>query len=234
MSGTAQLPLDLGHRPALGRDDFLLAPCNEVAVSWIDRWPDWPGVAMALHGPPACGKTHLCHAWRARSGAVEVTPAALAVDEPRELLGTALAIALEYADTALATGQLAEERLLHLYNLIDEQGGHVLLTGRTPPARWPVELPDLRSRLRAVTAVGMAPPDDALIEAVLVKLFADRQLRVDVNVVRFLVTRMERSFAAVRNIVAAMDHAALVDGREITVPFARRVLAEQSPMTIDT
>jgi len=228
MSGTLQLPLDLGHRPAIGRDDFLLAPCNEVAVSWIDRWPDWLGVAMALHGPPACGKTHLCHAWRARSGAVEIASAMLAANQPRELIGTATAIALEDVDAALATGGLAEERLLHLYNLVGEQGGHLLLTGRTPPARWPVDLPDLRSRLRAATAVSMVPPDDALIEAVLVKLFADRQLRVDKGVVRFLVTRMERSFAAARATVAAMDDAALANRREITVPLARRVLAEQS------
>ena len=232
MSGTLQLPLDLGHRPALGRDDFLLAPCNEVAVSWIDRWPDWPGVAMALHGPPACGKTHLCHAWRARSGAVEITPAALAANQPRELIGTATAIALEDADTALAAGELTEERLLHFYNLVGEQGGHLLLTGRTPPARWSVELPDLRSRLRAVTAVGMVPPDDALIEAVLVKLFADRQLRVNAGVVRFLVARMERSFDAARAIVAAMDDVALANRCEITVPLARRIIAEQP--TIDS
>ena len=228
MSGALQLPLDLGHRPALGRDDFLLAPCNEVAVSWIDRWPDWPGVVLALHGPPACGKTHLCHAWRALSDAVEITPAALAATQPRELIGTATAIVLEDVDAALATGGLTEERLLHFYNLVGEQGGHVLLTGRTPPARWPVELPDLRSRLRAVTAVGMVAPDDALIEVVLVKLFADRQLRADAGVVRFLVARMERSFAAARAIVAAMDDVALADRREITVPLARRILAEQS------
>ncbi len=234
MSGTVQLPLDLGHRPALGREDFLLAPCNEVAVAWIDRWPDWPGVALALHGPPACGKTHLCHVWRALSGAVEITPAALAAAEPPDLVGAAKTVALEEVDTAIATGQLAEERLLHLYNILGERGGHMLLTGRTPPARWPVALPDLRSRLRAVTAVAMAPPDDALIEAVLVKLFADRQLRVDAGVVRFLAARMERSFAAARSIVAAMDSAALADKREITVPLARRVLAEQPPRAADT
>lgn len=234
MSGTAQLPLDLGHRPALGREDFLLAPCNEVAVSWIDRWPRWPGVAMALYGPAACGKTHLCHAWRLRSGALDIAPRTLAAAEPPELIGAATAVALEDVEAVLAAGQLAEERLLHLYNLVAERRGHILLTGRTPPARWPVALPDLRSRLRAATAVAMAAPDDALIEAVLVKLFADRQLRVDAGVVRFLLARMERSFAAARRIVAAMDEAALADRREITVPLARRVLAEQPPGAADT
>lgn len=233
MSETAQLPLDLGLRPALGREDFILAPCNEVAVAWIDRWPDWPGVAMALHGPSACGKTHLCHVWRALAGAVEITPATLATDDLPGLLGTTKAAALEDVDAKLSAGQVDEERLLHLHNLVGERGGHVLLTARTPPARWPIDLPDLRSRLRAATAVVLAPPDDALIEVVLVKLFADRQLRVDVGVVRFLMTRMERSFAAARSIVAAMDSAALADRREITVSLARRVLAELPPLAAD-
>ncbi|MHA1601059.1 MAG: HdaA/DnaA family protein [Alphaproteobacteria bacterium] len=225
MSELEQLPLDLGLRPALGREDFMLAPCNEIAVAWIDRWPDWPGVAMALHGPSACGKTHLCHVWRALADALEISPATLATDDLPGLLGTAKAVALEDVDAKLSAGELDEERLLHLYNLVGERGGQVLLTARTPPARWPVDLPDLRSRLRAATAVVMAPPDDALIEAVLVKLFADRQLRVDADVVRFLMMRMERSFSAARNIVAAMDSAALADRRDITVALARRVLA---------
>jgi len=233
MSGTAQLPLDLGHRPALGREDFMVAPCNEMAVAWIDRWPDWPGVALALHGPAACGKTHLAHVWRARSAAIEIAPESLSDAEPREILGSAKVCALKDVDAALAAGHLAEERLLHLYNLVAEGGGHILLTGQTPPARWPVKLADLRSRLRAATAVAMMAPDDALIEAVLVKLFTDRQLRVDAGVVRFLAARMERSFAAARAIVEAMDRVALADRREITVPLARRVLAEQTAVAAD-
>ena len=234
MNETAQLPLDLGLRPALGREDFLVAPCNEAAVAWIDRWPDWLGVAIALHGPPACGKTHLCHVWCTRAEALLITPEVLATVDLPELLGTAKDVALEDVDATLSAGQLDEERLLHLYNTVGERGGHVLLTARTPPARWPVNLPDLRSRLRAATAVAMAPPDDALIEAVLVKQFADRQLRADAGVVHFLVARMERSFAAARSIVAAMDNASLANRREITVPLARRVLAELPPTATDT
>lgn len=231
MNETAQLPLDLGLRPALGREDFMLAPCNEIAVAWIDRWPDWPGVAVALHGPPACGKTHLCHVWRTLAGAVEITPETLAADDLPGLMGTANTVALEDVGEKLSAGLLDEKRLLHLYNLVAERSGHVLLTAGTPPAHWPVDLPDLRSRLRAATAVVMEPPDDALIETILVKLFADRLLRVDAGVVRFLLKRMERSFAAARDIVTAMDSAALADRRDITVALARRVLAEMGTDT---
>lgn len=227
MSGAVQLPLDLGHRPALGREDFLVAPGNEVAVAWIDRWPDWPGPALALHGPVGCGKSHLCQVWRAMSGALELDAAGLATAEPPELLGPARACVLDDAPAALEGDALRQRRLLHLYNMLVERRGHLLLSGRTPPARWPCALPDLGSRLAALPAVALSAPDDALIGAVLVKLFADRQLRVAPEVVGFLVARMERSFAAAREIVDALDRAALAERREITVPLARQVLARR-------
>ncbi len=226
MTGTAQLPLDLELRPALGRDDFLVAPSNEVAVAWIDRWPDWPGPALAIYGPPGCGKTHLCQVWRAMSGAVQADAAALDAYEPPEILGAALTCVLDGAEAALGAEAERERRVLHLYNLLSERGGHLLVTGRDAPARWACALPDLGSRLAAMTAVRLAAPDDALIEAVLVKLFADRQLRVGGEVVRFLSARMERSFEAARALVAVLDRAALADRRAVTVPLARRVLAE--------
>jgi chromosomal replication initiation ATPase DnaA len=116
-----------------------------------------------------------------------------------------------------------------LFNLLREGGGHLLLTGRSPPARWPLALADLRSRLAALPVVALAPPDDAGLAAVIVKLFADRQLRVEPDVVRFLVERLDRSFAAAAAAVAALDRAALAHGRAVTVPLVRAVL----PSTIE-
>ncbi len=233
MTGTAQLPLELAPRPALGREDFLVAPSNEVAVAWIDRWPDWPGPALALYGPPGSGKTHLCQVWRAASGAVEIDGSRLAEAEPPELLGAARACVLDDADAVLAGAGMAggmageaamAERLLHLHNSLAERGGQLLLTGRAAPARWPCRLADLSSRLAAAAAARLEAPDDALMEALLVKLCADRQLLIGAEVVRYLLARMERSFAAARALVAALDRASLAEGRAVTVPLARRVL----------
>lgn len=233
----AQLVLDLEYRPALGREDFLVAPANELAVAWIDRWPDWPGFALAIVGPPGSGKSHLLQVWRAMSGAVEIDPARLEVGAIAELLGPAEGVALDGLDAVLEgdPGRAPEraEALLHLYNLLAERGGHLLLTGRRPPARWPVALADLRSRLATVQTVELGAPDDALIEALLVKLFADRQLAVGPEVVRFLLARMERSFAAARRLVAALDRAALESRRGITVPLARQVLRDLAPAVED-
>ncbi|WP_119459565.1 HdaA/DnaA family protein [Rhodospirillaceae bacterium SYSU D60014] len=219
-----QIPLEFDHRPSLGGEDFLVAPSNEAAVAWLDRWPDWPAPALAVYGPLGCGKTHLAHVWRARSGAVLLTPDALATAEPPRLLGSAKACILDgFVQDRLRS--LDERRLLHLYNLLAEQGGHLLLCADEAPARWPIALADLRSRLTAIPAVRVEPPDDLLIGALLVKLFSDRQLLVGSDVITYLCTHIERSFEAARSIVAAIDRAALAAHRRVTVPLVRELLA---------
>ena len=210
-----QLALDLGHRKAVAREDFLLAPCNAEAVAWIDCWPDWPAGGLAVYGPPGCGKTHLAHVWQTRAGArfTDLADLAGAID-------TSVPLILDDADRGLD-----EVALLHAYNRFRTAGRTVLLTGTTPPARWPVALPDLRSRLAALPVVAVGAPDDALLAGVLVKHFNDRQLAVLPEVVAYLTARIERSFEALREAVEALDHAALAQGRTVTVPLARAVLA---------
>jgi chromosomal replication initiation ATPase DnaA len=214
-----QLPLDLPHRPALGRDDFLVASANEAAVAWLDRWPDWPAPALALAGPAGSGKTHLAQVFAARSGARLVAAERLGDMPVPDLLGAAKAAIVEQASRA------PEEALLHLYNVLAERHGHLLLPAREPPARWGIALADLRSRLLAAPVASLQPPDDQLLAAVLVKLFADRQVTVGAEVLAYLVPRLERSFAAASAVVAALDRASFAAHRPVTVPLAREVLA---------
>ncbi len=219
-----QLALDLGHRPALGADDFLIAPSNEEAVAWIDRWPTWGTPGLAVFGPTGCGKSHLLTVWRARSQAIQLTAAELGPGlDPTGLLGSASAAAVECG----TAGEGADETtLLHLYNIIAERGGGLLLAARWPPSRWTIALADLASRLGALPAIGLMPPDDRLLAAVLIKQFDDRQLDVGEDVIAYVMARIERSFAAARELVQALDQAALAGQRRITIPLARDVLQQ--------
>jgi chromosomal replication initiation ATPase DnaA len=218
-----QLPMALPHRTALGRADFLVSPSNAEAVLWLDRWPQWPSGALLLHGPERCGKTHLAHVWRERSGGRIIAGAELADrDLPSLVAGGERGLAVDDADRA------AEPALLHLYNACREEGISLLLTARRPPAAASIALADLRSRLIATLAVAIGAPDDALLAAVLVKHFADRQLRVAPEVVRYLVARMERSLAAAAALAERLDAAALAASRPVSVPLARQVLAQDA------
>jgi DnaA regulatory inactivator Hda len=222
---SGQLPLDLGHRPALGQADFVVAAGNRDAVAWLDRWPDWPASALVIHGPAGCGKSHLVAVWRARSEA-----RALAVDRlEREAITPLIEarghLVLDNADDALAAGgEPAETALFHLYNAVKARGDTLLLAARIPPARWRLALPDLASRLSALPAIAVAQPDDALMAAVLAKLFADRQLAVDRRVIDYLATHMERSFASARRLVDILDREALARRRPVTRPLAAELL----------
>jgi chromosomal replication initiation ATPase DnaA len=216
-----QLAIDLPFRPALGRADFLVSDCNAAALARIESWPDWPGRALVLYGPPGSGKSHLAQLWRGRSGGVAIDGEALAGHDP-SVLAAQPAVALDNADRA------PERPLLHLFNCCHESGAGLLIVAREPPAVWPIALPDLASRLRATEAVGIGPPDDALLAAVLLKQIADRQLKVTPEIVAYLVPRMERSFAAAAALAARLDRLALSAKRPIGFALARQALLDSA------
>jgi chromosomal replication initiation ATPase DnaA len=210
-----QLALALDHAESLAREDFLAGPPNAAALALVERWPDWPSRIILLRGPEGSGKSHLAAIWANIAGARTLSPRALAgADLPIALATGALAL------DNLAEGGFDEPALFHLINLAREERAYVLITARNAPTSWRVALPDLASRLRALPVVALEPPDDALLRAVIVKLFADRQLAVDESVVSFLATRIERSFAAARAAVALLDREALRLKRPVTRALA--------------
>ncbi|MGD9649867.1 MAG: DnaA/Hda family protein [Dongiaceae bacterium] len=214
-----QMTLQLPHRPALGREDFIVTPSNQEAVTWIDAWPKWPSVGLVLYGPKASGKTHLSCVWQAKSQAVRVEEGQLTNAFLTSWRETGRCLVVESAE------RIRDDQLLfHLHNICQEQGLSILLIAQQAPSLWPVELADWRSRLLALPAAAIQPPDDLLLTAVIQKLFSDRQIRVEPNVIDYLVQRLERSFAAAQKAVEALDAAALTTKRTITTALVREVL----------
>jgi chromosomal replication initiation ATPase DnaA len=211
MSG--QLVFPFGVERALGREDFILAPCNEQAVQFIRRWPDWPTRAAAIYGPPRCGKTHLAAIWRNLSDAQAVPARDLAPDLVPTIASRAgSAILIEDIDS----DEPREDRDRALLALLERPAGALLLTGRAPPSEWPVAVGDLKSRFLSLIAFSMWVPDDKLLSALVNKHFADRQLEVAEGVVKRIVTHVERTPEAVAAFVASADRKALAESRPVT------------------
>ncbi|MEZ5815810.1 MAG: DnaA/Hda family protein [Hyphomicrobiaceae bacterium] len=220
MTASEQLVLDLGHRTALGAEDFLVGASNSAAVALIDAWPDWPAPSALVVGPLRAGKTHLAHVWQLRSGA-DIVSAGNLTEAWISRLGEAGALVVEDLDRGIA----CERTLFHLLNLSRERRASLLLTSALSPGDLAISLPDLRSRLRAAVAVEIAAPDDGLLRAVLVKHFADRQLAVDPAVVAWLLLNMERTMADAARVVDAVDRLALASRRKVTRALAAEALS---------
>ncbi|MBV8549073.1 MAG: DNA replication protein [Alphaproteobacteria bacterium] len=208
----------------MSADDFVVTSSNQEATMWIQQWPQWPSVCSVIHGPSGSGKTHLMHMWLAKSHGKALTSHDLLRNEPGALIMSNRNIAIDDAQQ-IATNPVAEEALFHLYNALKETGGSLLLTAEKPPAKWPVQLADLRSRLNAAPALGIHAPDDELLTMLLIKQFHDRQIDVGMDVVTYIVPRIERTTQALREVVNKLDQAALSESRGITIALARRLLS---------
>ena len=214
-----QLPLDLPHEPSYALEDFLSAPANSEALVAIEAWPQWPGGMLIVTGPPGSGKSHLGAIWAKRAGAARARGDGLAgVD--LIALSQSRALFIDDADRI----EQAEASLFHLVNMTRERGVWLLLTAARAPDAWGLAKADLRSRLRLAPLARLGEPDEALARAVLVKLFADRQLIVEPPVVDYIALRIERSLGAARTVVAALDREALARGRPITKPMVSAIL----------
>ena len=213
--GPRQLVLALDHAVSFARDDFLAGPSNESALALIDRWPDWPARVMALVGPHGSGKSHLAAIWAEAAGARVLSAKLL----PETDLPAAFATGALVLEDVAADG-LDERALFHLLNLAREQEASVLLTARSAPSGFKVGIRDLASRLRAIPAVVLAPPDDTLLRSLIVKVAADRQLAVDEALVNYVANRIERSFEAAHAAVARLDEEAMRQHRPVTRALA--------------
>lgn len=219
-----QFRLKLDRTEIFRRADFTVSPSNAEAVKAVDAWPGWPGGALALIGPEGSGKSHLATTWAAAAGAA-VIPAKGRVD-----LGALRGRPVLYED-ADRDRTRRDEILFHLFNMAGEAGGGLLLTGRTPPSGWSAALPDLRSRLNAVTVAQLEEPDDAILETMLRKFFRERNIRPTEDVFPYLLRRIERSAPKALETVQKLDEAADAEGRPVSRALARQIL-ETDPQTL--
>jgi len=226
MNSSKQLPLDLGSRNAYEREDFWVSPSNQDAVSWIDKWPNWPSSTLIILGPASSGKTHLLQVWRKTSSGAEIIP-----DKNIEISVESLAAEgvknLILDGIGSIAGNLDKEKaLFHIYNLTKERQGTLVISAEKPIKDYEFKLPDLKSRLLAATTATITTPDEYLITILLSKLFSDKQIFVPQDVISFLVPRVERSFKSVNELVDKLDYQSLSGKKPITIPLVKSILSK--------
>ena len=223
-----QLPLDLPIETRLEAEDFLISPSNEIAFHYLEKWPNWPDRVLLLTGPKASGKSHLAAVWSAQSRAWTEKASDIVLDRVPYLVSSG-ALVIEDCDQST----LDEHAMFHLVNAARERGTYLLLTARKGPMEWNIKTPDLISRLRLAPEVKIDRPDDALLNAVLFKLFIDRQLVIDTTIIAFIQGRIERSIAAARDFVERLDREGLARGKPITRSLAAQLLKVEDDFDTD-
>ncbi len=218
MSGFIQLPLALSYRKAFGREDFIVAPCNQEAVSWIDKWPNWPVPVALIYGSKGSGKTHLASIFSEYK------------IEARDLTDDFM----PYFQKKIVVENLeqlaSEEALFHLFNFVRDLGGYLLLTAEKVPE---FHLNDLKTRIQSVPKAVIGLPDEGFIKNVLGQAFAERQIVVEESVLTFAVSHMPRSFGAIQNLIQKADALSLASGRKITIPVIKETLSQMGEVNAD-
>ncbi len=200
-----QIPLSFPIKESYDAQDFMRLPCNEAAMQWIDKFPDWHYPCVIVYGEEGCGKTHLLSLWQDRVG-----------DDHR---------AIDDVDNIFGNAE-AEKNLFHLFNQAKENKTYLMVSMQKPVVQYNIDLPDLASRLKAAPMVDISPPDDMDVQAILVKLFHDRQLQVEPGVIAYILPRIERSFTSIRDLVQKIDENSMAEKRSVTVPLVRAILSE--------
>lgn len=227
MSETTQIAFKFSPHPYLGREDFMVSSCNFVAVETIDNWPDWPFFAICLYGPSGCGKTHLSQIFSDNISVATNFPYKIPnikaqninLDTPHQLFSKHKCLIVEDLSE-----NINQEAMFHLYNLYRNEGGYILFTANEAPARMNITLPDLRSRLNIIPAIEISEPDDEMLSALILKLFADRQLIISPEIVGYMLKNMQRSFSFCNHLVAEIDNISLARKRAISINIVKEAI----------
>lgn len=200
-------------------ENFFVSSCNSEVVEMVRSWPNWPSHCVIIVGERFSGKTHLAQLWQRESQARIIQANQLDGHDLVQKIMENPCVILEDLDETFC-----HESLLNLYNLVRENQGSLLITAETPPASWAISLNDLKSRLLACSCIPIKAPDDCLLEALLLKRFSDRQLKVPAAVLTYLVKNIDRSYGGVERICNLLDQESLERKRGMTLPFVRELL----------
>lgn len=177
-------------------ENFLVSPSNSEAFEYIKNFP-WSSYALSIYGPKGSGKTHLANMLRGKVTIIE------------DIDATA-----------------SQQDLLHNLNMIKEAGNYALITSTEPLKNLGFTLPDLVSRLSAIHSVQIAAPDAELFYMLFARYFTARQLKVSDDIINYIASRTERSFAAAQEVVARIDKLSLEQKRNITIPLVKQIIGE--------
>ena len=213
-----QLILDLRSIPSMGRNDYFVSDVNKEAVTWLDAWPNWTTFGFIVCGPLGSGKSHLAQVLKTLSHGY-IIEAKDVSDQNIDQLSEKKCLIIENIELLTS-----ETLLFHLYNMLLENKNNLMITSKLTMSQISFELPDLKSRLLSLPQVNLGFPDDRLLKNLLIKQFLDKGILVEMDVIDYLIKRIDRSFEAISKLVSKIDFKSLEKAKKITIPFIKNTI----------
>ena len=213
-----QLILNLRSLPSMDRNDYFVSEVNKEAVTWLDAWPNWTTFGFIVCGPLGSGKSHLAQVLKTLSHG-DIIEAKDISNKNIDQLSEKKCLIIENLES-----YTSETLLFHLYNMLLENKNNLMLTSKLNMSQINFELPDLKSRLLSMPQVNIGFPDDRLLKNLLIKQFLDKGILVEMDVIDYLIKRIDRSFEAISKLVAKIDFKSLEKAKKITIPFIKNTI----------
>lgn len=224
-----QLPLLLEHRRLLGREDFLVSPCNIEAVEWIDAYPDWSGnFAVVVLGEKSAGKTHISWLFSEKTGAKVYDALEIKDELFSDIVPVGGALVIDNVDVLIGNEDL-EENLFHIINYAQECNTKLFLTSSRAFASLDFTLNDLKTRLMSFPVARITEPDDEFLKSLLVKQFLERDIIVSPDVIEYIVRHISRDAMTVKYVVEQADLMSFEEKHRITIPFIKKIIEKIEP-----
>ena len=226
-TSNTQFPLLFEPQKQYLRQDFMVSNCNRNAYKAVEMWPEWPFFSMLIFGPKGCGKTHLAHIFAENVCLKSKKTFGVRILQASDIKTSKVARIHKENPCLIVENvsmKIDEEAFFHLFNVYQNEGGSILFTSEKPFAHLSLRLPDLVSRLKMVPCVPILSPDDDMLEALIIKLFTDRQISVSAEVLNYIIQNMERSFSYAERLVAEADKISLSLKRAVSVPMIKQAM----------
>ncbi len=207
-----QLNLFKNSQVDYSQHNYIVLDENKYIYNLVINNLSWQ--CLLLFGPKSSGKTHLSYVWKSINNAIFININNFISD-------------MRYSDAFILEdihNIQDETSLLHCYNYMKESSKKILLTSLVSPYELRFKLRDLNSRILSTTSAKIPPASEELLRIMLIKRFTDKQLKVDLKVIDFILKRIERSFCSVNRIIEEIDNKSV--GANITIPFISSILSE--------
>ncbi len=214
----SQLTFQFPFKKTYYEKDFYVSSNNFQTYKLIESWPNWPSKVINIFGPSGCGKTHLSNIIKKKIHSIILNEVDLKKIDLASLKSYKCIVIDDFQN------KTNEEFLYTFLNFTNQFNIHVLVNSKLSIKKFNVSLRDLKSRFESFLDIGINLPTDDLLRVILTKSFSEKQIKVNVKLLEYILKHIERSYEKIFQFVKEIDIESLSSGKSININLIKKVL----------